>query len=224
MAYVRKTDTLVNDIERKCYDMSRKAQEQYRNQGASINDAQKLELIEAAHVSAWSDAPELRNKMPDAWIFSPEDVDLRMYGPKDTDGNAVQAMTQQVRGVFKLPSKREYSSYRPDVDVAYEHLPASVKQMVADQASSKKKLTETKQKFENIKTQLRDYMNQHASLNTALKEMPQLEMYVPDEYMRKIRAASAPRAKVEPRSNVVDLNIDVDELTAAAITHRIATA
>jgi hypothetical protein len=68
-------------------------------------------------------------------------------------------------------------------------------------------------------------MTQHASLNAALKDLPSLEMYVPSEYMRKIAAASAPRnaPKIE-RTIIKDLDIDVAELTTAAVAHRFAAA
>ena len=224
MAYVRKTDTLINDIRIKCTSMSSKAQERFDVDAVVFTDAQKLDLVEAAHLTAWSDAPDLRATMPEAWVTTKDAVDVRIYGPLDEDGKATLAMSKQIAGAFRLPGKREYQNYRPDVDVAYEHLPASLKEIASQSATNARKQTETRLKFGVINDQLREFMKQHASLNTALKEMPQLEMYVPELYMRKIRAESAPRSKVEQRSNVTDLNIDVDVLTAAAITHRIATA
>ena len=224
MAYVRKTETLVDDIRKRCNSMSIAAQERFDVDAVSFTDAQKYDLIEAAHVSAWREAPELRTTLPDAWVSTPDKADLRIYGPKDADGNATRAMIKEISGAFKLPCKRGYHSSRPDVDVLYENLPATLQEIVSKTANNRQKQIETKAKFDLIQQQLRDYMKQHASLNTALKEMPQLEMYVPDMYMRKIRAESAPRAKAEPRSNIVELNIDVDALAAAAITHRIATA
>ena len=67
-------------------------------------------------------------------------------------------------------------------------------------------------------------MGQHASLNTALKEMPELEMYVPAAFMRKHAAPEASRAKVQRPTNIERLDINVDVLTSAAVAHRIATA
>ena len=225
MAYVRKTDTLVDDIRRQCENMSRKAQEQFDVDSVVFTDAQERDLVEAEHLTAWSDAPDLRATMPDTWVATYGKADLRVYGPKDTDGKATRAMVKEVSGHFRLPGINKYQSrYQPNVEVNYDYLPASVKEIVSQSAYKAQKLNETREKFASISQQLRDYMKQHASLNTALKEMPQLEMYVPELYMRKIRAESAPRSKVEQRSNVTDLNIDVDVLTAAAITHRIATA
>ena len=43
MAYVRKTDTLVDDIRRQCENMSRKAQEQFDVDSVVFTDAQEVE-------------------------------------------------------------------------------------------------------------------------------------------------------------------------------------
>ena len=224
MAYVRKTDTLISDIKQRVSDMSRTAQARYDVDAVVFDSAQQSSLIEAAHLSAWSEAPELRDTMPKDWMVKVDQATLRIYGPADEQGNSTIAMSKEITGTFRLPSTKSSGRYRPAVDVLYQHLPTSIKDIVSQAASNDKKLTEVKEKFHTVSQQLGQYMAQHASLNTALKEMPQLEMYVPDYYMVRINEASAPRAKTEQRSNVVDLNIDVDALAATAITHRILTA
>tara|TARA_R110002096_G_scaffold81958_1_gene190734 strand:- start:97 stop:777 length:681 start_codon:yes stop_codon:yes gene_type:complete len=224
MAYVRKTDTLVTAITDKVIDISRTAQKRYDVDAVVFDSAQQSELVEAAHLSAWSEAPELRHTMPKGWVINADEATLRIYGPADEQGINTMAMAKTIHGTFKLPHTRDSRSYRPSVDVLYQYLSTSIKDIVSQSADKAQKQSDIKAKFQIIREQLKCFMDQHASLNTALKEMPQLEMYVPDYYMRQIRAESAPRAKAEQRSNVVDLNIDVDALAAAAITHRIATA
>ena len=91
-------------------------------------------------------------------------------------------------------------------------------------AGNQEKRNAVREQFKVVENQLHAFMQQHASLNAMLTEMPELEMYVPDRYMTKVRAKSEPRAKVERPTNVQDLNIDVDALAAAAITHRMVTA
>ena len=70
-------------------------------------------------------------------------------------------------------------------------------------------------------------MQQHASLNTAIKEMPEIEHYVPVEYIEKLHAPSMPRGKTAPRpekTTVEELGIDRDALTSAAVAHQIASS
>ena len=229
MAYVRKTDTLVDDIRRKCDQMSRVARAQFDVDAVTFTDGQRADLIEAAHVTAWSKAPELRGKLPEEWVAKVEEATLRIYGQgtkvfRDGHVGEYPAMSRTFAADFVIPHTKDTRSYRPSIDVAYANMTPALKVIIDGVAGNSAKQAEVKEKFKTVKYQLTEFMKQHASLNTAIKEMPQLEMYVPDEYMRQIRAESAPRSKVEKRSNVADLNIDVDALTAAAITHRIATA
>ena len=229
MAYVRKTDTLVDDIRRKCDQMSRVARAQFDVDAVTFTDGQRADLIEAAHVTAWSKAPELRGKLPEEWVAEVDEANLRIYGQgtkvfRDGHVGEYPAMSRTFAADFVIPHTKDTRSYRPSVDVAYANMTPALKGIIDEVAGNSAKQAEAKEKFKTVKYQLTEFMKQHASLNTAIKEMPQLEMYVPEMYMRKIRAESAPRSKVEQRSNVTDLNIDVDVLTAAAITHRIATA
>jgi len=220
MAYVRKTATLVEDITDQVTKMRSVAEARYDVDNIALDPSQLTELVEAAHVTAWSEAPELRRTMPPAWRSEPASADLRVYGPN----NETTAMIKySVQGTYNLPATTRYSRREPAIDIKYENLSPSLKSCVDDCAGNAEKLKEIHAKFSTVRNQLVAYMEQHASLNAALTEMPQLEMYVPQKYMQRIRAASEPRAKVQ-HSNVVALNIDVDALTAAAITHRIATA
>ena len=85
----------------------------------------------------------------------------------------------------------------------------------------------TEDKFNKVEAQLKSFMEQHASLNTAIKEMPEIEHYVPTEYIEKLHAPSVPRSKTAPRpdkTTVEDLGIDRDALTSAAVAHQIASS
>ncbi len=230
MAYVRKTDALVTDIQSKTRAMSQTAQARFDTDSVVFSDAQTTHLIEAAHVSAWSDAPELRGKLPKDWSIEHDMANLRIYGPatvssidEGVDAWPRMAMSREFTGTFLVPRTSHTRGYRPHIDVAFDTLTTELQAIITEVASNEQKLRAVQAKFGTIETQLRDFMGNHASLNAALKEMPQLEMYVPDEYMSRVRAESAPRSKVE-RTQILDLGIDVDALAAAAVTHRILTA
>ena len=66
-------------------------------------------------------------------------------------------------------------------------------------------------------------MHHHASFNTAITELPEREQYVPEEYMEKLHAPSAPRGKVQraEKTTVEDLGIDRDALPSAAVAHQL---
>tara|TARA_B100000768_G_C10999068_1_gene257163 strand:- start:89 stop:493 length:405 start_codon:yes stop_codon:yes gene_type:complete len=132
-------------------------------------------------------------------------------------------MSRDITGPFLVPRNKNTRSWKVHIDVAFDALTTELQAIIREVCSNKQKLRDVQDKFQTIEDQLRDFMSNHASLNAALKEMPQLEMYVPNEYMTRVRAESAPRSKVE-RTQILDLNIDVDALAAAAVTHRILTA
>ena len=68
-------------------------------------------------------------------------------------------------------------------------------------------------------------MGKHASLNTAIKEMPELKLYVPSHYIEKLEKQEN-RIKAKPKAPTTDddVAVDVEALTRAAIAHRITTA
>jgi hypothetical protein len=84
------------------------------------------------------------------------------------------------------------------------------------------KCAEIESQFNTVRHQLKAFMSQHKSLNKALEEMPEIELYVPERFMERYRAKAAPRVKPEAPTNVEELNIDRDSLAAAAIAHRMS--
>ena len=84
MAYVRKTDTLVNDIRWKIRRMSDKAIEATGTDKLETGSPIHQELVETALTAAWSDAPTLRGKLPDAWLNKYKRFDVVFKRPDGT--------------------------------------------------------------------------------------------------------------------------------------------
>lgn len=220
MAYVRKTDTLVNDIRWKIRRMSDKAIEATGTDKLETGSPIHQELVETALTAAWSDAPDLRGKLPDAWLNKYKRFDLVFKRP---DGTKVHADLYPSVDRFRIPGGDNTYLHTPLI-VETSHCTPEALAWV--QASSERKANREKVKsqFQNIEYQLMEYMDLHASLNTALKDMPELEMYVPEIYLDKFRAPSEPRkAKAKKVNSASELNIDVNALTSAAIAHRITS-
>lgn len=218
MAYVRKTDTLVQDIVNHVRQMSRDAQHPYRTDTLDVGTPEYVAMSQAVVDESWSAAPELQGKVPAEWCTKPQRTDVLVKDAADKLYAKFSIERTETNPVILSPA---YSSMYPDVKVRYENLIGTAKTWVDNVNTNTAKCEEIKESFEIVEHQLKGFMKQHASLNAALNEMPELEMYVPNKYMQKYRAASAPRAKVERPTNVEDLNIDVNALASAAITHRI---
>ena len=222
MAYVRKTDTLVNDIISRVQDMSRTAQQPYQTDTFEVGTPEYNDMRKAAVAATWKSAPQLEGKLPDDWCGTPRRVDVRL---RTTDDSCIArfGVDNITANPMRLSPECRNQSY-PDVDVYVDDLTGAAKTWVNAMADKQEKRRAIRNQFDVVENQLDAFMQQHASLNAMLTEMPELEMYVPDRYMTKVRAKSEPRAKVERPTNVQDLNIDVDALAAAAITHRMVTA
>ena len=221
MAYVRKTDTLVRDIRWKIRRMSTAALNNASTTdkletGSSIHQ----ELVETALTAAWSDAPELRGKLPDAWLNKFKSFDVVF---KQQDGASICVPLYPSVDRFRIPGGDTNNKF---ARIAVEASHCTPDALAWVQASSERKANQEKIKsqFQTIEYQLMEYMDLHASLNTALKDMPELEMYVPEIYLDKFRAPSEPRAaKVKKVNSASELNIDVNALASAAIAHRITS-
>jgi len=222
MAYVRKTDILIDAIKTKVRTMSATAQEQYGSSTLEIGSSEYNDMRKSVEAKTWASAPDMQGKLPDDWCGSPRRVDVRI---RDADADVVARCYLENTGTNPIRLSPEFKGDAyPDVTVSSSELVGSAKAWVDHLTSNTAKRLEVRNQFLTVETQLVNFMTQHASLNAALTEMPELEMYVPDRYVAKVRAKSEPRAKVERPTNVQDLNIDVDALAAAAITHRMVTA
>jgi hypothetical protein len=220
MAYVRKTDMLVNDVIEHVQAMSRAAQHPY-DDTLEVGTPEYNDMRKATVSATWKSAPELEGKLPDDWCGTPHRVNVNL---RDTNNNSVARFGVENSTANPMRLSPEYRTSFPHVDVSVDDLTGAAKTWINEMAGKQEQRLEIIDKFKVVKDQLASFMRQHASLNAMLTEMPELEMYVPDRYMQKVRAKSAPRAKVERPTNVEDLNIDVDALAAAAITHRMVTA
>jgi hypothetical protein len=221
MAYVRKTDTLVNDIIGRVQYMSHTAQQPYQTDTLEVGTPEYNDMRNAVVDRTWAAAPDLKGKLPDDWCSTPRRVDVHL---RDTNDCTVACFGIENTVANPIRLSPEYASNYPDVYVFTADLTGAAKTWVNAMAGNREKRNAVREQFKVVENQLHAFMQHHASLNAMLTEMPEFEMYVPEKYMTKVRAKSAPRAKVERPTNVQDLNIDVDALAAAAITHRMVTA
>jgi hypothetical protein len=180
-------------------------------------------MVEVLNNVVWSEAPELKGKIPKSWLQHHNDARLNF---RNDEGVCFASLwLDPPRGdKFSFPLK--YSGYnRPEVDIHPQHYNEVVKKWAATELASKAKRAEIEDQFGTVLDQVTAFMGQHASLNAAVKAMPEIELYVPDEYLSRMRAPTPPRAKkAAPEVVIEELNIDVNALASAAIAHRIASA
>jgi len=221
MAYVRKTDTLVEDIKGHVRSMKDKALTAFQSNsiesGTPLFDA----AVESAQNATFRDAPELKGKLPDSWYKEHERVELQFK--TNTGENMFSTnLNAPDHKKIRLPKVLDNRYYSVEVDVRYNECTEVLKTWLDDANTRNTERGVIAEQYRTIEDQLKAFMDQHASLNSAIKEMPEIEMYVPEKYISKLREATAPRTKKSAQpSNVADIGIDRDALATIAIAHRI---
>jgi hypothetical protein len=219
MAYVRKTEQLLTDIQRQVRKMAEAAVAPYNDNALEIGTAEYTSACELAYKAMYAAAPELRGKLPEAWLDDKKVVRLVI---KDSAG-AVRLNVRLVApdyAPFAMPKGCSESYYEPQLTASWADCDDILKNWVADAQKRRDQRTETIEKFNTVERQLAAFMRQHASLNSAIKDMPEIEMYVPQEYITRLNAPSAPRNT--PKVSIADeVGIDRDALATIAIAHRI---
>lgn len=221
MAYVRKTDTLVQEINRAVHDMKDAALTKFLSSAIEYGTPTFDAAVESVTNAVFRDAPELKGKLPESWYKSHEAVTVHF---KKDDGDLMfttRLETPRSAGI-KLPKVVDSRYYSVEVEVSYSECTNELKTWLDDENNRNIKRGEIAEQYRAVSEQLTAFMGQHASLNAAIKEMPEIEMYVPEIYIRKLREPSAKRAKKTEQPSVVEeLGIDRDALATMAIAHRI---
>ena len=228
MAYVRKTDTLVQHILHKVRQMSQTAQKPYSADTLTKDSAEYDAIRNCIESVSWKGAPQLQQQMPDEWLdgLKAKNIDVKIVAPESCPDSG--DVNIYLEGDFTLSpahasAGHSYSGNRGKITLEEADFPPLLMTWFKSGKSNESIKKSLQDKFNKVEEQLKSYMQQHASLNTAIKELPELEQYVPEEYMEKLHAPSAPRGKVQraEKTTVEDLGIDRDALTSAAVAHQL---
>jgi|TARA_R110002124_G_scaffold138488_1_gene301966 hypothetical protein len=222
MAYVRKTETLIDDVVRRIRNMAAKALGVYESKSIEIDTAEYAAACEAIHTAAYRDAPQLRGNLPESWLFKTERINLRI---KDHSGNTIAraGLDAPEHRKFEVPAhKAKANSWSVDVDVYADECTGALAMWVQAHTTKTEQRSTIETQYREVERQVIGFLRTHASLNAAIKEMPEIELYVPDQYLRKMHEAVAPRVKKEEQqSAITELGIDRNALAAVAIAHRV---
>ena len=229
MAYVRKTDTLVQHILHKVRQMSQTAQKPYSADTLTKDSAEYEAIRNCIESVSWKGAPQLKQQMPEEWLdgLKARNVDVKIVAPESCPDSG--DVNIYLEGDFTLSpahasAGHSYSGNRGKMELHEADFPPVLMAWFKSGKSNESLRKATRDKFNKVEEQLKSFMEQHASLNTAIKELPELEQYVPDHYIEKLHAPSAPRGKTAPRpekTTVEELGIDRDALTSAAVAHQL---
>jgi hypothetical protein len=221
VAYVRRTDKLIDGIKQKIARMRQKAEEMHASEriepGTPIHD----EVRKAIEAAAWELKPELRDAMPQEWCYTSDHCRVVFF---DQHNDRIMASSISMRNDDRLVFPCKPSSYYDDVSVYFRHQSTALRQWLAEEDKRKRQRDELRQQYHDVERQIVAFMSTKTSLNAALSEMPELELYVPQEFMDKYHEVK--EARVNKTAPVeTEVFVDRDQLAALGVAHRItATA
>jgi hypothetical protein len=168
-------------------------------------------------VKSWGDYYHLKDQMPIEWVQA------------DSGGAQFRVLTQE-HGTLNIdvtlqerlqafpPRHQSYLAFTcRDND---ETMPELLKQTI----EAKKSLVEIEQRWDKVRDQVVEFLRNCKSLNEALKLWPEVEHYIPKEYIER---ALEKKEKVAPKvSKAVEIlgQIDTQAVMASAVIARLSGA
>jgi len=222
MAYVGISQKLMNDVHGKIRTMENvEDQNNIKMFVGNDSDTPVLTGEDWAWLERvmWKDKLHLKEQMPNEWMGKINFVDLhftRIYANGHTGQTSYRF---RVDPEMTVPPKT--GTYAPDIpSKECDALPPTsrAKQFVESSIAIDKKFKEVQEKVNN-------FLNSCKSLNEAVKLWPGVMLYIPKEYLDKLEEKKAKQSRgpsIDALKALEEMN--ADELTALAATHRIGAA
>ncbi len=228
MTYVRKTETLVSEMLNNISSMQATAKAAYPPTSIDYGTPLFESARGAVSKAAYRDAPQLEGKLPAAWLSKHSRVTVKFpvdCYPEDILDRSSNVDTTQVA----FPEHDQISlpfAVRPRYDGAEVTITADdcddlLRSFFDVAALRQGHLRRITKQFAEVREQIQIFMAGYSSLNAAVKVMPEIELYVPEHYMTKLREPAPSRAAKNSSILPESLGIDRDMLASIAIGHRI---
>lgn len=213
MAFVGISNKLLSDVREACRRMCHAEQNTVGDVGYVLvddNSSWFKELAYGEHVNLMGIIPKEWTKRSTGYgSFIVRDGDERYELSVNYDNS---------NGVSGLPPK--FTDYRGfTTDITNPRLPADV----LDKIAKSKARHEIERRWNDVRTKVVEFLNSCKSLNEALKLWPEIEHYIPKEYMERVLQKREKSTTVSRAAEVLG-SIDTQELTAAAVIARLSGA
>ena len=223
MAYVRMTEALKDTVMRKISHMNAAAIKPYK---ARLLDAAPQGVIDSFRENVervvWRDGPEFKGRLPKAWLTEVTRfyVCVRFPALGETQG------TRDVHVIydFDVPIVRPLLLTAEQLHwlrVPAEDVDGAFREWVLHEYHTQAERDGIEARYSALRRQVISYLDAQPSLNRAIKETPELEMYVPEVYLDKLRE-SAPKRKAAAKDAAPTPEVDRDMLVALGAVHRLA--
>ena len=164
----------------------------------------------------WKGRPDLKHVLPPEWVLKPRKVTIRA---KLNDVDIVWAKLPE--GTTVAPT---YSiDYDNNCTIKYDILNEETMPVEFVAAMEHhKKIKAVENRWDGVKTSVRDFLDKCKSLNHAMKLWPGIALYIPQEYIDKANEKAERKAQTSEALDTLK-RIDTDAIEAAAIIARLST-
>jgi hypothetical protein len=215
MAYVAISNELINSTQNNIMSMRDKEKTAVTAVAERISVPSKdanLELL------VWGNHLHLRDQIPDDWKTATSRVQARINYEWAEGKTSCFDFTFECADPIEVPRCENHSYYghQVKVDETSHLLPAQAREAI----EYNKFLRVTDDKWNDIKTQVSNFLRAAKSLNEALKLWPALSLYVSDKYIDRVNN-NPKREKTASRAEEIMASISIDDLTAAAVASKL---
>lgn len=182
-----------------------------------------IDASELVMQMAWGDHLHVFPQLPKDWLrrSSNETIcvnfDLKENGEYE---NKYSFHLVGLKDFYQIPTKDHWSAPRPECSKEWleSRLHLAGAQQILNKFAEKEISTTIHKKWEKVSEDIATYLDKCKSLNEALRLWPQLQLYIPKEYIDRVNT------KVERRRRADDVvsNIDMEGLTATAIAAKLS--
>jgi hypothetical protein len=215
MSYVGISGDLITNVENHISRMRNKEREAFTTPNGM------LELDEAPQevvALLWGEHAHLQNLMPEKWMTKNTGVDLHLNYTLDDSPDANKYSTIfTVKYSTQLMAPPNMSSYRHDIEVPMNTCPIP---QAEDFLKWSKEMSAIEARWATVRKQIVNFLKSCKSLNEALKLWPDVRIYIPDEFLKRV-AHKVEREVSVSRAAAALANVDTDAAISAAMTARL---
>ena len=182
---------------------------------ARPDDAQ-LELL------VWGDHLALRDQLPNEWKQTISKLVMRIEYEHAPEQTSSVSLVHTFTAPMEVPCRKDdnnisYYGYQVKVPEASHLLCPEARELV----EHRKFCLQTDKKWEDIWSQVSQFLRAAKSLNEALKLWPALALYIDKDYIDRVNT-NVKREKTISSAEELLAKLSTDDITAAAVAHKLS--
>ena len=215
MAYVGISGELITNVENHISRMRNKEREAFATPNGIFELSEAPQEVVAL---LWGEYAHLQQLLPGAWMCKNTGVDLHLnYTLDDSPDANKYSTTFTVKYSKQLMAPPGTSSYRHDISVPVNTCPIP---QAEDFLKWSKEMSAIEERWAKVRKQIVNFLKSCKSLNEALKLWPDVRIYIPDEFIKRVER-KVEREVTMSRAASALADVDTDAAISAAMTARL---